>query len=746
MDGFQAIAARVINTTKNHLFLTGKAGTGKTTFLKKLSSFTHKNFIVVAPTGIAALNAGGVTIHSQFLFPPGTFLPGNALGFSETRNYFNQQILAAKHPLNAARKQVLSSIDLLVIDEVSMLRADLLDAIDYRMRSVRNNFRESFGGVQVLFIGDLYQLPPVVRGDEEKMLREYYPTPWFYEALALKQQPPILIELDKIYRQQDDGFIALLNNLRNNEVTESDIDKLNQYHLSPEKISELRDVITLTTHNYKADELNRKELAALTSRSAFFVATIENEFPESMYPVAERLELKSGAQIMFVRNDVDGIYFNGKLATVTDIVGSDVWVELAESKVRYKLKKERWENKKYTLDPNREMSEEVVGSFEQFPVKLAWAVTVHKSQGLTFEKAIIDVGDAFAEGQVYVALSRLRSLNGLVLRTRINPRTIRTDQNIIGFVNEHHRPDRLDDMIRRGQMEFVRHLLENTFDFESLIRDLKYIVRSYPEKEQVSALTAMISALSGETENTEKFRRQLAYLLETDQEKLRERLEKGCGYYRDFLLVHLRTIVYHQEELSRESRVKGYLNDFVTLDAAFSRKIKEIDKVNAVVNRILNGEEMLPFADDRFGADRKRIHDEVIAQMPAHGGAKKKKAKKNRKDPSEKSTYHITLDFFREGLSIAEIAAKRELTESTIETHLARAVDSGEVNIQKLLSNDAISEILQALGESEVSKVSGIYHQLGRKYTHGLIRAVIAHRNRSKVSNDSMAEEINKNL
>ncbi|MCX8490855.1 MAG: AAA family ATPase, partial [Cyclobacteriaceae bacterium] len=300
MEDFLAAAEQFINTTSSHIFLTGKAGTGKTTFLKNLPTLTHKSFIVVAPTGIAALNAGGVTIHSQFLLPPLTFLPDRSLSddFSEGGKFINQNTLARKHPLNSARKQVLRSIDLLVIDEVSMLRADLLDAIDYRMRAARGNFRESFGGVQVLFIGDLYQLPPVVRNEEREMLSRYYNSFWFYESKALQDNQLVYIELDKIFRQTDNGFISILNNLRNNLTTKEDIDTLNKYYKTQDEISSLSEVVTLTTHNSKADEINQKELRAVNALSHFFDAHLEGEFPESMYPVLATIELKEGAQIM----------------------------------------------------------------------------------------------------------------------------------------------------------------------------------------------------------------------------------------------------------------------------------------------------------------------------------------------------------------------------------------------------------------------------------------------------------------
>ena len=293
------LAAQFVNSTASHIFLTGKAGTGKTTFLRDLALKTHKSFVIVAPTGIAALNAQGVTIHSQFLLPLGGFIPEKTASgnFGENSPFFTQNTLAKKHSLNSVRKQILRACDLLIIDEVSMLRADVLDAIDYRMRSAKGNFSRSFGGAQVLMIGDLYQLPPIVRDHEWGVLKNYYRTMHFFEAHALKQDGMVYIELDKIFRQQDDKFISILNNLRNNVATAEDIATLNSYYRKEENI-DAEGVITVTTHNHKADVLNEKKLNSLPGPSSFFQAEIDGDFPEKIYPLAETIELKVGAQIM----------------------------------------------------------------------------------------------------------------------------------------------------------------------------------------------------------------------------------------------------------------------------------------------------------------------------------------------------------------------------------------------------------------------------------------------------------------
>ncbi|HEX5170111.1 MAG TPA: helix-turn-helix domain-containing protein [Cyclobacteriaceae bacterium] len=739
-------AVQFINSTSSHIFLTGKAGTGKTTFLKNLSHKTHKQFAVIAPTGIAALNAGGVTIHSQFLLPFGMFIPDKrSIDDLTFGNFYSSDMLARKHPLDSARKQVLRSIDLLVIDEVSMLRADLLDAIDYRMKAARGNFTQSFGGVQLLLIGDLFQLPPVVKRGEEYFLKQFYNSPWFFESRALQQDGFVYIELDKIFRQQDDVFIRLLNNLRNNQPAIEDIDELNRHYKSPEEIQNLREVITLTTHNYKADELNARALNELKTHSHFLRARVEGDFPESMYPVLHDLELKEGAQIMFVKNDSEGkMYFNGKLATVLSIEDDDVQVELAESGEHYILKKEVWENKRYTIDPStQEISEKVIGTFEQYPVKLAWAITVHKSQGLTFDKAIIDVGQAFADGQVYVALSRLRSLDGLILRTRINPHVISTDKNVESFTHEKSKPDELSQTIKEKQREYMIHLIDKTFDFEVLIKEIVYINRDQGEEQSKFAddsmkpvLEQIRMALLKEKDNTQKFRRQLHFhLQESDPLMLFERIKKGSEYYKNCLQDQVTHLLRHIEEMRQRKRVKAYLNNLNDLDLLFSKKLEEMDKLLYIAQSIFETHEQFDFSQLTTGraTERERmlatIRSTFEVKSPSKGRRKKGRSSTGKNKGHEKSTYDITLELFQSGLTVEAVAEERGLTIGTIESHLAKAIGAGRLSIYSFMTSDEVKLIIKVLDELPQNATSkDLFKQLEGKFSYGKLRAAMNHK------------------
>ena len=735
-------AARFVNNTNANIFLTGKAGTGKTTFLHELAKKTHKRFVIVAPTGIAALNAKGVTIHSQFLLPLGTFLPVRDPSgeHSDGARVFTQYTLARKHPLNAARKQVLRDIDLLIIDEVSMLRADVLDAIDYRLKSAKRNYNEAFGGVQVLMIGDLYQLPPVVKDHEWSILRNHYQSSFFFDALALKESGFVYIELEKIFRQQDDVFIRILNNLRNNIATQDDIAELNKHYQENVNNNPIPELVTLTTHNYRADDINRSALNAIEKKAYTYSAEIEGDFPESMYPVETELQLKVGAQVMFIKNDSsEGKYFNGKLATIKDLDGLSITVELHGEKEDFVLRQEKWENKKYTVDSkSKELEEEIVGSFMQFPIKLAWAITVHKSQGLTFDKAVIDVGKAFAPGQVYVALSRLRSLDGLILGTRIDPRVISSDAQVIDFSKRKDTQTDLGELLSKGQRHYLYHLVESAFDFSAIVSQLaqrnsdKLSKTEFEDESMRSALQNIESRFTKEKENTERFRRQLFGLIQqAEPPQLIERIEKGSAYYTKLFESSLTELFTHIAEVKQFTKTKTYLNFLLEIDQLLMKHFMEINTVSYITKCVLDGTEIDKTSDAH--ATVKTFRQKLLADSEAFAEDKasssKLKTGKKRKGTGKKvkgETYKVSLELFKEEWTIEQIAEKRGMSESTIEGHAAKLIGDGDLEVSHFMPEDITKEISKAIATSDGKGIGSVVASLNGKFTFGQVRMVLA--------------------
>jgi hypothetical protein len=441
----------VLHTNRN-IFLTGKAGTGKTTFLHQVKQLSGKRLAVVAPTGVAAINAGGVTIHSLFQLPFGPLVPGATQ--REGRKFNREKI------------NLLRTLDLLVIDEISMVRADVLDGIDEILRQYRNS-GQPFGGVQLLLIGDMQQLPPVIRDEEWALLRPYYQTGYFFGSKALRQTPYVSIELTHIYRQSDQRFINLLNSIREKTITPDQLADLNKRYIPDFSPSDTEGYITLSTHNHTAQQINSQKLAALKAKPRTFTATVEGDFPAHAYPTEERLELKVGAQVMFIKNDIsrDKRYYNGKIGRITDIDDDVIVVDSGGEDIE--VYPADWSNIRYSLDPStKEIKAEPIGTFRQFPLKLAWAITIHKSQGLTFEKAIIDASGAFAHGQVYVALSRCKTLNGLVLRAPIPSRSIKTEQTLEDFHEEVQQHIPTQQQLHESKRTNQQTLLQDLFSFE----------------------------------------------------------------------------------------------------------------------------------------------------------------------------------------------------------------------------------------------------------------------------------------
>ncbi|MEO6188314.1 MAG: helix-turn-helix domain-containing protein, partial [Ginsengibacter sp.] len=452
------LAFRFVTETSENIFLTGKAGTGKTTFLKYLKDNCSKNIVVAAPTGVAAINAGGVTLHSLFQLPFHPFLP--------TRN--NKDDFLSKLKYNRQRQQLLRKMELLVIDEISMVRCDTMDAIDTILKSVRRRYDVPFGGVQLLCIGDLYQLPPVAQRHEWSILREYYSSPFFFDSNVIKEQMPLLIELDKVYRQKEDSFVSLLNKVRNNNMHADDFEDLHLRYFPDFRPSQEENFITLTSHNNQADLINSRELHKLLAPTFTYNAEIDGDFPENTYPAEGALILKVGAQVMFLKNDaVNKKYFNGKIGIVKSLKDDEIVVECGEEEI--KVGKETWENSRYVLNRgDGKLEQETMGTFTQFALRLAWAITIHKSQGLTFEKVMIDAGAAFSSGQVYVALSRCTSLEGIILLSKIPSAAIYSNENVVkGHQSLTHRGS-LAERFAGARQIFTQQLLEEVFSFNEM--------------------------------------------------------------------------------------------------------------------------------------------------------------------------------------------------------------------------------------------------------------------------------------
>jgi hypothetical protein len=450
-----ALARDYVEQTSQHVFLTGKAGTGKTTFLWHIVATTHKHAVVAAPTGVAAINAGGVTLHSLFQLSFAPYVPDAQYDYS----HFSQ-----------VKLDVLRRMELLIIDEVSMLRSDTLDAIDAVLRRVRRN-SQVFGGVQILYIGDMFQLPPVVKDDEWAILKNYYQTQFFFHSHALQQNPPVYIELKQVFRQQDSSFVDLLNRVRNNILQQSDFELLNSRFIPNFTPHADKKYIILTTHNYQADRINLEKLNQIQSQAFEFQGVIKDDFPEYMLPVEMTLRLKLGAQIMFVKNDSsqEKLYYNGKIGTITQISSDKIFVLCEGDNAEIQLHTETWENNRYTLNKEiGEMKEEILGTFTQYPVRLAWAITIHKSQGLTFNNVILDISRAFAAGQAYVALSRCTTLQGIVFQSLVSPSAIQTDKYALALSASEHSLIELEDMLKVQKQLFWIKKLKSHFDIKPL--------------------------------------------------------------------------------------------------------------------------------------------------------------------------------------------------------------------------------------------------------------------------------------
>jgi hypothetical protein len=739
-----AFVEQFINQTSQSIFLTGKAGTGKTTLLRKIMASTHKNAVIVAPTGIAALNAGGVTIHSFFQLPFAGFIPefGAQPAFSESVKFETKQTLLRHFTMNKTRLKMIRNIDLLIIDEVSMLRADLLDAIDWTLRNIRRA-HEPFGNVQVLFIGDLLQLPPVVKQEEWQILRNHYQGIFFFHAKVLQETQPLYIELSKIYRQQDQDFIQLLNQLRNNQMSSEDLQILNQYVRPDFDANKEEGYITLSTHNAKADQINAIALEALPEKLWSYAAEITGDYPKHLYPLEPTLELKLGAQVMFIKNDLslEKNYFNGKMGKIKALSSDEILVEFPEEKKTINVEKFEWSNIRYELNAaTGEVEEKTIGTFVHYPLKLAWAITVHKSQGLTFDKAVLDVSEVFAPGQAYVALSRLRTLSGLVLTQPMRMNGLSNDQQVMAYSQHKADENTLPKVLEAHTKHYLLQTLKQAFDWYELRSQWSQHEASYQalgaksEKNKNKSWMALQNQVVQATkEPAEKFIRQLEGLFTKphfDRVFLKERVDAAYLYFfaqlDGVLLSNLRKIA----ELSRVRKTKSYAEELEALDEILTETILKLKKVRLLVTAVAEGEAITKdriWNNDlqQYKLSKIAIVRQELKQVPsllddpdAEEVSFLKSTKKLAKEQKvKKSTQEKTLELLEAGKEVSEIARERQLSVQTINSHFAYLIRSGQIELTDVMSPKRISELEQLFDGFEGNSLNPLKEKLGSKAT-----------------------------
>lgn len=732
-ENLAQIAAQYVNSTSRHIFLTGRAGTGKTTFLKQIAQRTHKKCVIAAPTGIAAINAGGVTLHSLLQLPFGCFIPSEIPpGESEFSVEVNTpKSLVRQRRFNKSKVAMIREMELLIIDEVSMLRADLLDAIDTILRSLRRQQYSSFGGVQILFIGDLLQLPPVVKDNEWRYLSPFYNSAFFFDAHVLKKSQPIYIELEKIYRQTEQEFIEILGHFRDNKPTSKDLDRLNQTFDNDFKTKAEEGYIYITTHNYKADEKNRTALNQLSGKKFVYPAQVSDDFKEFSYPIEYNLVLKKGARVMFVKNDQSGEqrYFNGKIGTVSELDNDIIKVEFDDNEDPVILERYTWENKRYTLnEENKEIEEKVIGTFSHFPVKLAWAVTVHKSQGLTFDKAVLDLSDAFAPGQVYVALSRLRTLSGLVLSSRLTTNALSIDKFVSKYSENKTSQAELNQKLETESMNFVGEQVLRAFDFDILKKELYYHHRSYDKDEgksikQKSKRWAgnLLEKINEPVGVSQKFRDQVKGLIGKelpDMEFLLQRVGAAKEYFEPIIKDFSKQILDHIKDLKNEKKVKTYLNELKDLENVFFRQLYFVYKSEAILKSAIEETELskAELQKSKLYKDRKEIAKDTITYKPA--------GKSKEKQPPKQKTSEITLNLYKKGKKIEEIATERNLTVGTIRGHFIPYIKNGSVAVTEIVAKEKVKTIIECIRKIKAQGLSDVKHVLGEDYSYDEIRLV----------------------
>ena len=699
----QELAYHYVQHTNRCIFLTGKAGTGKTTFLRRLKQECPKQMAVVAPTGVAAINAEGVTIHSLFQLPPQLFLPTD-----EARRQ-----LFAEMQMRANKQRVLRNLELLVIDEVSMVRADLLDTIDAVLRHFKHRPTIPFGGVQLLVIGDLFQLSPVVREEEWRLLQPYYEGPYFFQARVFRELKPIYIEFEHVYRQTNVEFLSILNEVRNNRLTAESLRVLNGRvrEMRSSGVQELRGsgdqgfsgsylakrlerlfasecsedqefrgsgegAITLSTHNSKVDAINQREMDALKGKEYTYKATITDTFPESMYPIDEQLTLKVGARVMFIKNDssTEKLYYNGKLGVVTSLSKQAINV-LCDDGTEVNVHNEVWENIRYNADAGSDLVQtEIIGTFTHYPLRLAWAITIHKAQGLTFDQLIIDAEDAFAAGQVYVALSRCRSLEGLTLLTPIPTRALTNAREVLQFTENQDSIQTIEQNLEPAQKEYLTTLLCALFDFKEHTEQLYALQRmannmtslQIPPNQYISDLITPLLELHGVGE---RFQQQIRQLMYHDQlDKLQERLQAACQYYAPKIYELLKEMSDCPLRSNNQSDSAQLKQSILDIYAALSRKAYLQAQMAQHVT-----------VEAYFEARKTYQYKEPSLTIYTT----------QRKSRVNATTFQ-TMTLLHQGYRIKDIAKHRNMTQKTVVRHLKTLLDDGVITLSDLHPADRI--------------------------------------------------------
>lgn len=746
------LASRLVAHSDRHVFLTGRAGTGKTTFLRHLLRTTPKKAVVIAPTGVAAVNAGGVTMHSFFNLPFGMFVPDmptqDLPGFGE-RAVTNKQTLFKNLRYQEGKRTLLEELELLVIDEVSMLRADALDAMDTILRSFRRN-RAPFGGVQMLYIGDLFQLPPVVTRDEERLFFQHYRSPFFFDARAMHDAPPMVVELDKIHRQTDSTFISLLNAIRNNSTTREDLALLEaHYHPNAEAPE---GVITLTTHNHLADRINKSKLDALTGPVHSFEGELKGSFNESAIPGEKVLQLKVGAQVMFTKNDTgeNRRWFNGRIGRVVRMGDDELFVRFPDG-AEVEVEKHVWRQIRYRFNEGKDsIDEEELGSWKQFPLRLAWAVTIHKSQGLTFDKAVIDAGAAFAPGQVYVALSRLTSIKGLTLKSRIPAGGIAMPEAVCNFCAHQADEDVLREIVQHSEREYARQQLMRWFDLSTTVHLLRGHHAAYERRVIPDSATAekwsegMMECAEEHSATAKKFLGQLSSLLQrADLEgfgPVHERVEKAAAFFTKALDKDLlEPLRAHAREYSIKSRSKKYFKDLEELESALLNTKRGFEQAERLAKGLAGGTMDLVLEEEK---PREKLSISQIAegavgnshrpsdeQHTASAERRKQRKEEGSRKLAKGESALITYGLYKEGKSLTEIAEARSMAKTTIEGHLAECVRQGRIRVDELVGSEHRAVIEEALRSATTEGLSlgGIKEKLPADVSYAEIKVVQAH-------------------